>query len=251
MKAALLTLALLLLTAPAFAMDASVPEDLHEADYITARDVEANVPYGTLYIDEGVIAIFPRLEDRLSGILIGRARLRLNRLPGAEPGKPQRVIEFKVEQAYLATSPHADLKIQPKGRALQARRWDDLPQDEQQRFLDLYTQALPAGWYAEGAAAGETNPAATARDPQAKEFFAAFWAKPPRELAPAGADAAPTPSTPATPDRFDFRVDASGHNVTLADRTANLVLLNIGPEAAAPDAAAQPAPAAVASPSGG
>src|SRR5687768_5634535 len=107
MKSAVLFLALLLAAAPAFAIEDDIPEDLRKADYITAVDVEAEVPYGELFIDEAVIAIFPRLEDRLSGMFIGGARLNFRKLPLSE-AQPTAVengrARFRVDSAYLAAS---------------------------------------------------------------------------------------------------------------------------------------------------
>lgn len=219
----LICLLILLCTTPALAMDEGVPEDLHEADYITAVDVEAEVPYGELFIDDAVIAIFPRLEDRLSGMLIGRVRLKMRHTGPAAEGKTPRPIEFKIEQAFLSASLHSEWKIAPKGRALAARRWDALKQSERDAFLRAYNETRDADWGTSVASAN--GPTRVVRDPEGKEFFTAFWAKLPRAL---GGE------SNSDVKRFDFRVNSTGEEISLADNTDSVTLFQLpAPEGAA------------------
>jgi hypothetical protein len=213
-----------LLAAPARAADdADIPDDLRDADYITAVDVEAEVPYGELYIDDAVIGIFPRLEDRLGGVLVGNVRLILDEVPGhaqhpdGSTGKPQSVT-FRIEQAYLSSSLRADILVRPKGRALAARRWSGLSKKEQQQFLEIYSAASQSSWFEEQA----EPDARRLRDPGAREFFTSFWSRRPRNLPPL----AEQPEGPRI-GRYDFRVDASGHEVTLFDYALNDYLLKL------------------------
>ncbi len=229
MKFAILTLALLFFTLPAYAANPlAVPDDLRGADFITAVDVEAEVPHGELFIDRAVIAIFPRLENRLTGLVVGNIRLRF-----AEPGSPQqgaerRRIEFRVEKAFLSCSLSSDIKVLPLGRALAARRWEALSKAEQQEFAEIYAQAFPGSWFVEGPAAGETNPAATPRDPKSGEFYTAFWGRSPKQILDGLAllDRGSEPRDQYEVVRFDFRVTEAGE-ITLHDRKSDHVLLRI------------------------
>jgi hypothetical protein len=212
MKIALLTVLAMLWAAPGFAMEDDVPKDLHDADFITAVDVEAEVPFGELDVDEAVIAIFPRLEDRLSGMLIGRVRLKM-RPAASGDGKTARPIEFRIEQAFLSASLRSEWKVAPKGRALAARRWDTLKQSERDAFLKLYNQTVADSW-----TASPKDAQPVSRDPEGKEFFTAFWAKLPRALGGESGDEA---------KRFDFRVDSTGGQVSLTDRKDSVTLFQL------------------------
>jgi hypothetical protein len=224
MRLLLLTLTLALLAVTAYAADPDVPEDLHDADYITAVDVEAEVPYGELFIDEAVIAIFPRLEDRLAGMLVGRVRLKLRpqSAPGASPGggRTARPVEFRIEQAYLSASLDSAVKIAPKGRALAARSWDKLKQSERDEFLRIYNETRAADWLRT-----PDDVASGTRDPRGKEFFTSVWAKRPRALGGTATDQELL--------RFDIRVSATGNEVSLTDRSTEAVLFQLPAPAAA------------------
>src|SRR5436190_619571 len=56
-------------------------DDLHAADFITVRDLKADLPHGTLTIKKGTIASFKHPERRTSGVVIGECELRMEKLP--------------------------------------------------------------------------------------------------------------------------------------------------------------------------
>ena len=80
--------------------------DLHEADFITVRDLKADLPHGTLTIKKGVIASYKHQERRTAGVVIGECELDMGKLPSRAivPVKPAGAMAAKalVEGAVLA-----------------------------------------------------------------------------------------------------------------------------------------------------
>lgn len=192
--------------------------NLEEASYISAHDVYAELPQGKLYLEEGVVAIFPNLQRRMGGLFIGKAEVTLDSLndgPGSlnlfsEIHPQDRVPKIDVTRAYLSTSLGSDAKIIPSGYTTAIREWGDLNKKEQAAFREIYLQSMSDAWVDNAGAgasgghmAGEGGGSGlTMRFPKAKEFFLAMWDK-------AGT-------------RYDYRMDASGTQTTITDYTRGI-----------------------------
>ena len=187
--------------------------NLLEASYITAHDVSAELPQGSLYLEEGVVAIFPNLHRRMGGLFIGSAEIKLDALdngPGSlnlfnEIDAGRRVRTIEVERAFLSNSLGSGARILPSGYTTAIRTWDDLDKREQEQFREIYLQSMSDAWVDNAGhgggmghfAGGGGGSGLSLRFPTAREFFLAVW------------DSDGT--------RYDYRVDASGTQTTITD----------------------------------
>ncbi|MCH7472705.1 hypothetical protein IIA79_07130, partial [bacterium] len=175
--------------------------DLYEANYITAHEVSARLHHGDLFINSGVVAIFPGLSRRLGGMFIGDVDFVLTTLPRGEGvlnlfreiNPRKRTVAFNVEAAYLSAQYSEEVYVYPSGYATAVRSWDELEKQEQEQFEAIYLQAYSDAWLVEEQT-GESGGLAL-RDPVGKEIYAAFWTR--------------------EGERFDYRVDESGEKLTI------------------------------------
>lgn len=192
---------------------------LYRSIYITARDIEADVPYGSFSIEEGVICFLPGQDRRKEGMFIGELDLTLSRLPRehaslnvfakealARGEHEPRYLSFDVTAAYLNASLESDSTVLPGGRAVAIREWEDLEEAEQQRFAALYQEGMERRRQVRSAQPDVSGP-----EPQGREFFASFWFEP--EKARTGAAAAEQ----AAEEHYDMHVDQSGRHMKIAD----------------------------------
>jgi hypothetical protein len=197
---------------------------LKAAVFVSARDVAAEVPYGSFSMEEGVVCFLPGQERRKEGLFVGDVELVFTRLPAGESvvnwiaeqalakdGRVPKSLEFQIQAAYLNASLASDSVVQPGGRAVTIRNWEELEPEEQAVFSEVYQQSRSDSWPL-SAEASEHN-AIDVRDPQAKEFFAAFW----------GGNEYCVGSK-----RFDFRVDASGEKVEIAEHDSGVCIYSNG-----------------------
>jgi tetratricopeptide (TPR) repeat protein len=207
--------------------------NLEGASYISAHDVYAELPQGKLYIEEGVVAIFPNLHRRMGGLFIGTAEVSLDSLnegPGSlnlfsEIDPQQRVQKIDVRRAYLSTALTADAKIIPSGYTTAIREWGDLNKKEQAAFREIYLQSMSDAWvdnagggaYGGHMAGSGGGSGLTMRFPKAKEFFLAMWEK--------------------DGTRYDYRTDATGTQTLISDYTRGIDFYRApwAPEEADPD----------------
>lgn len=210
--ATILVFTLLVLHVAAVADDPLTP--LYEAEYIDAHDVEAHLPHGDITIHSGILGLFPGLERRLAGILMGDVTLVLDALPSG-PGVLDLFTEtfggkdgftIKVSKGYLLASYGSGTFVEPSGYATRVRSWDELERSEQDEFISIYLQCYSDGFVEEqagggghwaGGGGGGTAPTVNLRDPVGHEVYAVVWNE--------------------KGERHDYRVNADGSKVTIKD----------------------------------
>lgn len=222
---ALLLAAWLVLLLAAAAAPADPLAELHNATFVTARGIKADLPHGTVLINSGVVAMFAREEALMCGVVTGDMELQLQLKPSGTgvlnlfqetTGTPD--IKWQVEGAYLNAAVTSEAAMRAEGVPLAIRKWSELDPEEQQRFDSLYLQSYGDGWVAEAPAGGGGmgHPGSMGgtqlklRDPVGKEVFAAVWRK------------AEQPGEPAK--RFDIRIDETAANVTVTDFSRGMVM---------------------------
>lgn len=220
----------LLLSLQAGAAAATDPlAELHNATFVTARGIRAELPHGTVTINTGVVAMFGREDVHTCGVVVGDLDLDLDLKPTGSgvlnlfqeiSGSPE--VHWQLNAAYLNAAATSDAALRPEGIPLAIRKWSELSKEEQERFDGLYLQSYGDGWVDESAGMGGPpgmgHPGAGApglrlRDPVAKEVFAAVWRKPDQPG--------------SVSQRFDIRMDATGKNVTITDFSRGLVMFQV------------------------
>jgi hypothetical protein len=209
-------------------------DDLHQADFLTVRNLTADLPHGTLTIKRGVIASYKGPERRTSGIVIGECDLLLTKLPVGPDTFNAFTEMFRdkepritVRKSYLAASPTGAAQLKDVGFVAALRKWEALKPAEQQEFEATLREAWSASWCDLSASAEQK--CFIPRDPVEKEVFGAVWVE---DFPGAGADGL---------TRIDFRVEADGTTTkAIAHDSGTLLMQHPYDPAAQPAAGSQP-----------
>jgi hypothetical protein len=198
--------------------------ELHNATFVTARGIKADLPHGTVMINQGVVAMFGREGAHTCGVVVGDLELQMLLKPSGPgvlnlfqetTGSPD--VTWEIEAAYLNGAASSEAALRPEGIPLAIRKWSDLSNEERERFDSLYLQSYGDGWVEPGGMGGGAmgHPGAAGgaglklRDPVGKEVFAAVWRKP--------------QASGEAPKRFDIRIDAD-RNVSITDFSRGMLL---------------------------
>lgn len=209
---------------PAFVEAALAP--LREATFFTCQDVKAALPIGEIAINSAVVGVFPGLQSKLEGVLLGDVSLNITCNPGGKDtlnllcavlggDSARRSYELKVRSGYLRGSPSGGAQVLVGGKATAARKWDQLEDSEREQFsavyLQSYSDALLAGSApAAGPGAGGAQGRAPSQEPQGKAVYASMWV-----------EGLPGQSGPL---RLDLSVDESGKAVSIEDYARMITL---------------------------
>ena len=225
--AALLTAALVLAGIhTARAADDPLAE-LHQAAFLDVHDMEAVIPHGSLTVADGIVASFRGVDQRTAGIMLGDIELVMSNLPEgpgalnlfAELYPDQRVVRKQADRAFYSVAFGAGSQVQPGMYITALKTWDDLSAEEQARFESVYLQAYSDAWIEEAGHGGGGHPGGgghwgaggqpetvgnqvKVRFPVGRETYAAVWT--------------------TDGDRWDYRIDATGRNVTVEDYYRNI-----------------------------
>lgn len=211
-------------TADMDALIAAIPpqalDELHSADFMTVRDLTANLPHGSLTITRGVIASYKGAERHTAGIVIGDIAMVLDRLPEGgynafpELGSGETAHTFNLTQSFLYASPVSQAYLKEIGFVAALRKWDALKPAEQRQFLEVLAQAWPESW---GGAVGAP------RDPVEQEVYGAAWVK-------------EWPETPAgSVTRIDMWVEADGKTTRAVEHDSGKLLAQYPWDGSAPE----------------
>jgi hypothetical protein len=210
---------------------------LHDADFLTVRNLKAELPHGDLVINSGVIASFKGWDKHTGGVVIGDTDVNLTRLPTG-PGtyeafpdmlEGKAAVHVKSRMSYLIASVNSKAQmVHGKEFIAAMRRWEALSPDEQAQFESIYKAAWADGWLDEAASARTGHP--VLREPVAGECFGAVWIENWRD-APAG-----------QLTRIDFRVEADGTTAIAREKASGKLLMQspyAGPAAGPPAGSGQ------------
>jgi hypothetical protein len=200
---------------------------LHDAIFVTARGIKAELPHGTVQINSGVVAMFGREDQHTCGVVTGDLEMDFTLKPAGDgvlnlfeeiSGKP--AVSWKLDAAYINAAASSEAALRPEGIPLAIRKWAELTPEEQQRFDGIYLQCYGDGWIeppAQGGPGMMGHPGAAGgagglqlRDPVGKEVYAAVWQKP----LEAGGQG----------KRYDIRIDATGKEVSVTDFNRGMVM---------------------------
>jgi hypothetical protein len=157
-------------------------EKLQSADFMTVRDLTANLPHGSLTIKRGVIASYKGHDQQTAGIVIGEVEMLLDRLPvGGYNAFPSEIFDqngvFRatVTQSFLYASVNSEAYLKEVGFVAALRKWDALKPAEQRQFLEVLAQAWPGIWRDQEAESKQRRP--VLRNPVGGEVYGAAWVK--------------------------------------------------------------------------
>jgi hypothetical protein len=193
---------------------------LHDADFLTVRDLKAGLPHGELVINQGVVASFKGADKHTAGIVVGDMELSLTDLP-AGPGTftviPPAMqaadgMRVKARMSYLMAAVQSQARLEHHDEFVAAmRRWDALSPAEQAQFEAVYRAAWADGWKDEAATAAAGHP--VLREPVDGEIYSALWL----------ADVPGMPAGQLT--RIDLQVEADGKTTSAREHRSGMLLL--------------------------
>lgn len=166
------------------ALIAAIPAEqldkLQSADFMTVRDLTANLPHGSLRISRGVIASYKGHDQHTAGIVIGDIEMLLDRMPeGGYLDFPREALDangslrVSVSQSFLFASVSSEAYLKEVGFVAALRKWDALKPQEQRQFLEILAQAWPGIWRDQSAESMEQRP--VLRLPRGGEVYGAAW----------------------------------------------------------------------------
>jgi hypothetical protein len=214
---------------------------LHDADFLTVRNLKANLPHGNLVINQGVIASFKGWDKHTAGVVVGDIDVNLTKLPQGPTayeafpdmldGKGE--VHVKARLSYLMASVDSDAQMVHGNESIAAmRRWNALKPQEQAQFESIYRAAWANGWLDDAASAAAGHP--VLREPVKGECFGAVWVENWRD------------APPGQLTRIDFRVEADGKTAIAREYASGKLLMQTPypPAGAQATVAATPAGAA-------
>jgi len=198
---------------------ADVMADLHNADFLTVRNLKAKLPRGEMVIERGVVATFKDSDKRTAGVVVGDIDLNLTMpsgpgtyvaLPPSANGQP--AMQVKARMSYLDASLHSQVQLQHGGEFIAAmRHWNALSAAEQAQFESVYRAAWADGWLDDAATAQAGHP--VLRTPVQGEVYGALWLS----------DVPGMPADQLT--RIDLKVQADGTTTSAREHRSGLLLM--------------------------
>lgn len=198
--------------------------ELYEATYLTIHEMEAVLPHGSLYVEDGVLASFTGVEQRTAGVIAGDIELTMDDLPRgqgvlnlfAKIDPDSRVVVRQATQAFYSVAATASSEV-TSGYPTAVRSWQELDDAEQEQFKSIYLQAYSDGWIEDGSSTGGggedshwanggrtgTATGVRPRYPVGQETYAAVWT--------------------TDGNRWDYRINADASEFTVTDYYRNIV----------------------------